>query len=180
MMATSNKQKSCLTQIYLIRHAKSSWADSTLADFDRPLNGRGKRDGPVMAERLGSMRLIPDMMISSPAKRAKKTAKYIAKGVGYNKKEIEYNESLYLGSLTFHINLLESLTYKYNSLFIVGHNHTITELGEFLTGQYLGNVPTSGVVAIRYDESEGFTPAPGSGTLLFFDYPKNTTWRGYP
>lgn len=179
-MTTSKLQKGCLKQLYLIRHAKSSWADSTLNDFDRPLNGRGKRDGPVMAERLRSLNLIPDVMISSSAKRAQKTAKYIAKGVGYGKKEIVYNEALYLGSLAFHLKLLESLAHRYNSLFLVGHNHTITELGEFLTGQYLGNVPTSGIVAIHYDGKEGFTPTPGSGTLQFFDYPKNSTWKGYP
>lgn len=172
-------QQNRLRQIYLIRHAKSSWADATLSDFDRPLNGRGKRDGPVMAERLGSLDVIPDVIISSPAKRAKKTAKFMAGGVGYSKKEILYNESLYLGSLSFHLHLLESLKFKYNTLFLVGHNHTITELGEFLTGQYLGNIPTSGVVAIGYDETEGFTPTAGTGTLLFFDYPKNTAWKGY-
>lgn len=178
-MATSNIQKSCLKQLYLIRHAKSSWSDSSLADFDRPLNGRGKRDGPLMARRLGSLNFIPDIMVSSPARRALKTAKYIAKGVGYSRKEIVYNDSLYLGSLNSYLHLIESLKNSCSTLFLVGHNYTITELGEFLTGQYLGNIPTSGVVAIDYDSTDGFSSTQGTGTLLFFDFPKNTSWSGY-
>lgn len=168
-----------MSRLYLIRHAKSSWSDSALDDFDRPLNSRGKRDGPEMARRLGSLRILPDLIVSSPAKRAKKTAKFMAEGVGYNKKKIRYIDALYLGSLAFHLNLLESLTGQYKTLFLVGHNHTITELAEYLTAQYLGNIPTSGVVAIGNIQASSLAATPGGGDLLFFDYPKNSKWVGY-
>jgi phosphohistidine phosphatase len=159
--------------LYLIRHAKSSWSDPSLDDFDRPLNKRGKKDGPVMAKRLADRGVRPDLVVSSPAKRAKKTASYMAKGTGYGKSNIRYHDSLYLGSLSYHLQLIDSLFEKVDVLFLVGHNHTITELGEYLTGISLGNVPTCGIVAVLYDQKEGFETEPGAGKLTFFDFPKN-------
>ncbi|MFW2367463.1 MAG: SixA phosphatase family protein [Desulforhopalus sp.] len=160
--------------LYLIRHAKSSWADPGLDDFDRPLNRRGKKNGPVMAQRLAEKKIKPDCIVSSPARRAKKTAIFMAKGTGYRKKDIHYDEGLYLGSLTYHLALIQRLFKEADVLFMVGHNHTITELGEYLTGNSLGNVPTCGVVGIEYSKKNGFTQKPEQGRLLFFDYPKNT------
>lgn len=161
--------------LYLIRHAKSSWADPALDDFDRPLNKRGKRNGPVMAQRLAAKKINPDCIVSSPARRAKTTAIFMAMGVGYRKKDIRYDEGLYQGSLTYHLDLIERIFKETDILFLVGHNHTITELGEYLTGDYLGNVPTCGVVGIEYSKKNGFTQEPEQGRLLFFDYPKNIT-----
>jgi phosphohistidine phosphatase len=161
-------------ELYLIRHAKSSWADPSLDDFDRPLNKRGRKNGPVMAERLAARNIHPDCVVSSPARRAKKTAVFMAKGTGYRKKDIRYDEGLYLGSLSYHLTVLKELFTTANIVFLVGHNHTITELAEYLTGEYLGNIPTSGIVGIKYPQENGFTPEPGRGLLLFFDFPKNT------
>jgi len=68
-----------MKRLYLLRHAKSSWKDLTLSDFDRPLNKRGKRDAPLIAKKLKEKGIRPDIIISSPAKRARKTAKIFAK-----------------------------------------------------------------------------------------------------
>lgn len=159
--------------LYLIRHAKSSWADPGLDDFHRPLNKRGKKDGPEMAKRIAVKGICPDLIISSPAKRAKKTAAYMAKGVGYRKSKISYYDELYLGSISYHVQLIDSLFESAGVLFLVGHNHTITELGEYLTGNYLGNVPTCGIVAVEYSQKKGFATEPGAGRLVLFDFPKN-------
>jgi phosphohistidine phosphatase len=168
-----------MKQLYLIRHAKSSWADPSLDDFDRPLNGRGKRDGPVMAGRLGTLNLTPDLIVSSPARRARKTARMMAGGVGYKKSEIRYLDELYLGSLKTHLSLLESLRDQVDVLFLVGHNYSITELGEYLTDRVLENVPTTGVVAVEFDGTEPAGSWSGAGKLIFFDFPRNTGWTGY-
>jgi phosphohistidine phosphatase len=162
-----------MKRLYLIRHAKSSWADIDLDDFARPLNKRGKKDGPEMAARLAKAGVRPDLIVASPAKRAKKTAICMAKGVGYDKGAIKYYDELYLGSFSYHLQLLEQLFPQVTSLFLVGHNNTITELAEYLTGMSLGNVPTCGVVAVEYAEQDGFTNRAGGGKLLFFDFPKN-------
>ncbi len=162
-----------MKRLYLIRHAKSSWADVDLEDFARPLNKRGKKDGPKMAARLAKAGVRPDLIVGSPAKRAKKTAIYMAKGTGYDKGAIEYYDELYLGALSSYLQLLAQLSAKVESLFLVGHNYTITELAEYLIGRSLGNIPTCGVVAVEYARQEGFTSRPGGGKLLFFDFPKN-------
>ena len=74
-----------MKKLYIIRHAKSSWKDSTLGDFERPLNKRGKLNAPLMGKRLKKKKVCPDIIISSPAIRAKRTAEIIAKKVKYNK-----------------------------------------------------------------------------------------------
>ena len=162
-----------VNRLYLIRHAKSSWADLELDDFSRPLNKRGKEDCVEMAARLAGLGIQPDLVAASPAKRAKKTAKCIAGGVSFDKKSICYYPDLYLGSLSYHLQLLDELFGKVNTLFLVGHNNTITDLAEHLTGRSLGNVPTCGIVAVEYSAVDGFTPAGGAGKMLFFDFPKN-------
>jgi len=165
-------------RLYLIRHAKSSWSNPELDDFSRPLNKRGKKDCPEMATRLAKAAIRPDLIVASPAKRARKTAVCIAKGTGYNKKNIDYYEDLYFGTFSHHLQLIEELLGKVNVLFLVGHNYTMTELGEHLTGSYLGNVPTCGIVGVEYPEPDGFTSGAGAGRLLFFDFPKNQTGTG--
>ena len=163
-----------MKRLFLIRHAKSSWDETERDDFDRPLSKRGKRNGPEMARRLASRSIVPDLIYSSPAKRAKKTARYMAKGTGYPVSSISYQDELYLGSMSFHIHLLQDGFEKADTLFLVGHNYTITELAEYLTGTHISNVPTCGVVAIEYAGQSGFTTSSGAGKLLFFDFPKNT------
>ena len=162
-----------MKRLYLIRHAKSSWADIDLDDFARPLNKRGKKDGPEMAERLAKAGVRPDLIVASPAKRAKKNRDMHGQRTGYDKGAIRYYDELYLGSLSYHLQLLEQLFPNVTSLFLVGHNNTITELAEYLIGRSLGNVPTCGVVAVEYAEQDGFTNRVGGGKLLFFDFPKN-------
>jgi phosphohistidine phosphatase len=162
-----------MKRLFLIRHAKSSWANPDLDDFSRPLNKRGREDCPEMAARLAKAGIRPDFIVASPAKRAKKTAICMAKGTGYDHKDIRYYEELYLGTLSYHLLLIGEMLNTVDVLFVVGHNHTITELGEYLTGVPLGNVPTCGIVAVTYPEKQGFLSKEGAGKLLFFDYPKN-------
>src|SRR5688572_13035528 len=81
--------------LLLVRHAKSDWGDPSLADIERPLNDRGKRDAPVMAHRLLDKRIEIDAFISSPAKRARKTAKVFAGEYKRDKEEVILIEQLY-------------------------------------------------------------------------------------
>ena len=162
-----------MNRLFLIRHAKSSWDSPDLDDFKRPLNNRGKRNGPEMAQRLAHLSVVPDLILASPAKRAKKTATYMAKGTGYPVESISYHEGLYLGSVDYHLDLLEKGFKKADTVFLVGHNYTITELAEYLTDTRISNVPTCGVVAIEYTDKKGFSRGSGKGSLLFFDFPKN-------
>ena len=158
--------------IYLIRHAKSSWDEKGINDFDRSLNKRGKKDLPFMAKRLKNFDVKPDLILSSPAKRAQKTAKLIAETISYNENDIVYEESLYDSSYTAYRYLLDSLDDKYNTIFIVAHNPTLTEVGEKLTGAILTNIPTCSIVCIEFNVKSFKDIEEESGKILFFDYPK--------
>lgn len=166
-----------MKRLFLIRHAKSSWSQPGLDDVDRPLNKRGQNDAPVMATRLGAKGIHPELIVSSPAKRAKKTARFMADGTGYDRDKIRYIEDLYLGSLDVHLKVLDSLFETTDTLFLVGHNDTLTRLAEYLSGKSLGNIPTCGIVALEYPEDFGFTTIAGMGNLLFFWFPKDREGR---
>jgi len=142
-------------KIYLIRHAKSSWSEEGMSDFERPLNKRGKKDLPFMADRLKEFGIKPDLILSSPAKRAQKSA-----------------ESLYDSSYTTYRYLLDSLDDKLNTVFIVAHNPTLTEVGERLSGAILTNIPTCSIVCIEFDVKSFKDIEEDSGKIIFFDYPK--------
>ncbi len=161
-----------MKRIYLIRHAKSSWKEENLSDFERPLNKRGKSDLEFMAQRLKSFGVIPDLILSSLAKRAKTTAKGIAQIIGYNKSKIKYVDSLYESSYQTYRYILDSLDDDIDSVFIVAHNPTITEAGEILSGAILTNMPTCSIVCMEFDVDSFKEIEEGSGKILFFDYPK--------
>ena len=158
--------------LYLIRHAKSSWSDPRLSDFDRPLNKRGKKDAPFMGKRLASASTHFDLLVSSSAKRARKTARLIAKETGYNREDIVYHNEIYSSELRKLLSVIKQTEYKINSLGLVGHNHVITECAEWLTGDSIVNIPTSGIVAISFETDNWAEIDREAGQLIFFDYPK--------
>lgn len=161
-----------MKKIYLIRHAKSSWKDETLDDFDRPLNGRGKRDVVFMGKRLKLFNVMPNLIYTSPAKRALKTAKEIAKEIECDKKKIISVENLYEGSYERYMELIHATDDKHSSIFIIAHNPAITEVGERLSGAILSNIPTCAIVCISFDVHSFQEICEESGHILFFDYPK--------
>ncbi len=82
--------------LYLVRHAKSSWEQPELSDLERPLNKRGKKDAPFMGSLLKKKNEIPELIISSPAKRASSTAKRFAEELGIKKEDIKTEKDLYV------------------------------------------------------------------------------------
>ena len=161
-----------MKRLVLIRHAKSSWAHPHLTDFDRPLNGRGKRDAPFMADRLKERGIKPDLIYSSPAKRARKTAKKIAKGVGYATDAIVKVGDIYGAAVSTLLTVIQNSPQQVNTLFLVGHNYELTDLAEMLSGETLLNIPTCGVVSISYDNDSWKAVGEERGRMDFFDYPK--------
>lgn len=161
-----------MKRIVLIRHAKSSWADSSLADIDRPLNGRGKRDAPFMGKRLQQHGVKPDVVLCSPAKRARKTAKIIAKAVGFPKSSLRYDQQIYYAGPRVLLHLLKDLDDVADVVFLVGHNYAITDFCCQLSGESIDNIPTCGIAAIDFPLTEWQGLTTGGGKLAFFDYPK--------
>lgn len=159
--------------LYLNRHAKSSWADAGLSDFDRPLNKRGKTDAPLMGKYLAEKRRIsPEIIISSPAKRAIKTAEIIAKEIGYPAKKIVRNEKIYEAGPSSILEMIQKIDNSYNSAMLFGHNPGFTSLASYLLNVNIGNIPTCGICRIDFDTDSWRKVEIESGTLVFFDYPK--------
>ncbi len=161
-----------MKQLFLIRHAKSSWADPSLTDFERPLNKRGKRDAAFMGKRLRDAGIRPELMVSSPARRAKKTARIIGEAIGYDKTTIQYHQDIYTADLAALLGVIRTAAPGTNALALVGHNFVITDCAEYLTGGTLAAIPTCGIVSIGFDTIDWPDVAGKSGRLLFFDYPK--------
>ncbi len=159
--------------LLIIRHAKSSWDDLQLTDFERPLNDRGKKDAPVMAKRLRDRKIKIDRFISSPAKRAKKTAEGFIDEYGLKEKDLILLPSLYEASVRNFYEAAESINDKDDVVALFSHNPGITDFANTLTEQKIDNMPTCGVFAIniKIKTWEDFEKA--EKQFLFFDYPKN-------
>jgi phosphohistidine phosphatase len=149
--------------LYLLRHAKSSWDDASLADFDRPLNGRGERTAPFMGQLMADKRLIPDAVISSPARRAKDTALLAKSNAGFAA-EIEYDERIYEASPQTLLQVVSELDDTYNSALLIGHNPGMEGFVRFLTGR-IEPMPTAALAIIRLDVANWNETSDGSGTL---------------
>ena len=161
-----------MRELYILRHAKSSWDDLTLADFDRPLNSRGREDAPLMGRHLAKLEIKPDLILSSPAKRAKKTAKIVAKELAYEKKEIEFVEMIYEASVQSLLYLLAQLPKSAERVMLVGHNPGLTQLANALGDTMIDNIPTAGVVGIALQLSKWEESHRAKGHTILFDYPK--------
>ena len=156
----------------LVRHAKSSWKDPGLADFDRPLNKRGKNDAPMMGQRLIEYKVSPDLIITSPANRALTTAKVIAQEIGYPNKKLVIDKQVYLATTYGLLEAVKKVDNAHREVLLVGHNPDLTELANVLTGEVIDNIPTCGVVRMKFDISAWKDLGKQQGELVLFDYPK--------
>ena len=164
--------------LYLVRHAKSSWSDRSLSDRDRPLNKRGRRSAPDMGRRLAAQDHLPELIISSPAKRAFSTARKIAKELGYDRSEIMKDEGLYFSGTGGMLEFLENLDDGYQKVMIVGHNPAMTTLLNILSGSSIDNMPTCAVAVIDYPMASWSELRSIEGQLLVYDFPKNPASSG--
>ncbi len=158
--------------LYIVRHGKSSWSDPSLPDKERPLNNRGKMNAPEMGARLVDNQIKPNLMITSPAKRARSTAKKIAKVIQYPKKEMVVSDELYHTGEQTMLSLVQSQKNELDSVMIFGHNPGFTDFANDLCGISIYNIPTSGIVGIKFNVDKWGQVDFRTGELLFFDYPK--------
>lgn len=155
--------------IYFIRHSKAKKEGSS--DFDRDLSEKGKQNAEFMGKRLKKHKVLPDMIFASPAKRAIKSANLLARETKF-KKDIIQVKDLYNASLENMLEFINSIDDKYNAIFIVGHNPSITQISELLSDSDIGNIPTGGIFCIKFDCCSFKDLKAHHGHALFFDYPK--------
>lgn len=158
--------------LLLVRHAKSDWGDPSLSDFDRPLNGRGKQDAPVMAHRLLDNKVKIDAFISSPAKRAKKTAAIFAKAYKIKKDDLLFRDELYGASENVFWDVIATADNKSDSIAIFSHNPGLTDFANLLSSTRIDNIPTCGVFAVKADCDKWKNFKEAKKEFWFFDYPK--------
>ena len=161
--------------LYVIPHAKCSWDAANIDDFERPLSERGKRDAPRMGKGLKEKEIHPDLILSSPAKRALSTCKRIADILGYPKEGIKAERELYHSDAETILSVIQGLKKKYDTVMLLSHNPGLTDfVNSLLDGELdIDNVPTCGVVAFQFDVESWSEVNWGKGRMLFFDYPKS-------
>jgi phosphohistidine phosphatase len=158
--------------IYIVRHAKSSWDNPGVDDHDRPLAASGVKKTKLIIDFLKKNNVLPDLMMSSTAERAKKTAFMIANGLGYPIEEVLVDRKLYHASPD---NILDELYIQpdsINSVMIFGHNPTLTYFVNQFIDPPIINLPTSGVVVIEFATEKWSEIGSAKYRTLFTVFPK--------
>lgn len=167
-----------MKHLSLVRHAKSSWKDASLSDFERPLNARGERDAPRMGARLAAAGFRPDRLVSSPARRAHATAVCLAAEIGYPEREIVLEPALYDASPDALLAVIRALPSDTGHAALVAHNPGLTDLSNRLSDVHIDDIPTAGVVQLELAVEAWEQVEPRCGRLLDFDYPKRKARNG--
>ncbi len=158
--------------LVLVRHAKSSWADSGQKDFDRPLNERGLKDAPMMAKRLLARKVKIDVFISSTAKRARKTCELFMKEFGADPDKMILQSKLYLAEPNAFREVIQKIDETVDHAVIFSHNNGITGFANQLTSARVDDMPTCSVFAVKIKSNNWTDFEQAEKEFWFFDYPK--------
>jgi phosphohistidine phosphatase len=172
-MKSENASHDAVRRLLICRHAKSSWQDGDVSDFDRSLNKRGEQDAPEMGRRLLQRGIQPDLILTSPANRARSTAAHYAAQLGCPPEVLQHNPAQYAASPSALLTVVQGLPAQMRTVLLVGHNPESTVLANALGRLTIDSIPTSGVVALEFALDSWRDLRIGKGVLLFFDFPKN-------
>ncbi len=158
--------------LLLVRHAKSSWKEPNLADHDRPLNDRGRRDIPTIGERLAIRKIQPDMIVSSTAERAAHTATLMAPFLGMPASRVVAAEELYMANPDVFLSIVQLCDANVDTLMLVGHNPGITEFANMLTDVPIDHMPTCAAFICSFAIDAWHDLTLHTGDYVAFEYPK--------
>ncbi|MFV1882985.1 MAG: SixA phosphatase family protein [Balneola sp.] len=161
--------------ILLLRHAKSSWSDPVLDDYDRPLAGRGLKDAPRMGKYLKMVGYRPDYIVSSPAQRAMQTATLCAKAMKKDEGIIEWKESLYFESAGKYVDAIQKTPEEAEIMMLVGHNPLMESTATILSGgreSTAFRIPTAGLVCLESYSVRWQDIKPGTCQVKWMMIPK--------
>lgn len=156
--------------LLLLRHAKSSKDDPSLKDFDRPLNARGKKDTQLIGTYIRNQKMNADLVISSPAERARQTAELVLKSAGL-KVELTFDKRIYEASGRRFLNVISQVEDTANTVILIGHNSGFEELFEALIGE-ARHLPTASLTCIELDVEKWSKVRTGVGYLKWLVAPK--------
>jgi phosphohistidine phosphatase len=152
--------------LYLLRHAKSSWKDASLRDFDRPLKGRGRDAAKQIGKRLAHEKTQPQVVVCSPAVRTRETADIVLKHAAL-KADITFDERIYEASLRDLLQVVADIPDGKQVALMIGHNPGFEELVAYLSGEHL-RMPTCALAKIRLEAASWKDVKAGEGTLEWF------------
>lgn len=158
-----------MKKLYLIRHAKSGWDNPALKDIERPLNERGYASANEMSQQL---KVIPDLIITSPAVRAMSTALIFARNLDYNFNNIVIKQELYDTDIKDYLSVLHSIDNQFKTVLLFAHNPTISDFAESLTKSIPKEMPTCAMAGISFNTNNWKEIKSKTGELFLFDYPK--------
>ncbi|HWS02730.1 MAG TPA: histidine phosphatase family protein [Gammaproteobacteria bacterium] len=157
--------------LILVRHAKSSWDGVDLPDTERPLADRGKREAPMMGKRLAKQQAKPDLILSSPARRALATAQIIAKELGYKTRDVVVDDRLYATDPETLLAVIGGLNDKLKCVMLFGHNPEFSELAHRLSGD-IAVLPTCAVAQFTFESKSWANIGSVKAEKVVLDYPK--------
>ncbi len=161
-----------MKRLYLVRHAKSSWGDPYLPDFDRPLNSRGQRDAPRMGACLAAQGHVPRHIVTSPARRAHTTAGLLATAMGVSSTCLIEDRRVYAATASTLLDILKGWDDTWDHVMMVGHNPGISSLASMLQGETVDQVRTCAVLGMLLDTDSWADVVPGCGQLCLAIDPK--------
>jgi len=161
-------------QLIIIRHGKSDWAENGISDFERPLNHRGHKNALEMAERIIKKNLVPQFIVSSPAKRALTTARHFADVWQIPRESIQQEISVYEANTMALLNVVNRLSNTYDQVALFGHNPGLTDFVNYLANAHIYNLPTAGTVVIDFPFDDWSMVSQHTGSLFLFDSPKKS------
>ena len=153
--------------IYFLRHAKSSWDDYELKDFDRPLSTRGIQDADLMGNYFRSKKIKLDLVLSSPSKRTRETLEHFFQTDG---PKIQFEDSIYHASLDQILSVIFEISEDLKNIMVVGHNPSMHEITEYLGNKFINKYPTCCLTALTIDRSWNEL-SQGCGNLDFLKKP---------
>jgi phosphohistidine phosphatase len=160
-----------LKTLHIVRHAKSDWSLPGQHDFDRGLNPRGLRDAPAMAERFASLGYRPDLLVSSPAVRAISTARFFAKALNMDSKEIMQNLLIYEAAWDTLLQVVNAWDDRFHEIAMFGHNPGFSQLATYLSGDMF-EMPTCAIVSLQFEFDSWQMVSKKTGRIVQFDFPK--------
>ncbi|HWC77467.1 MAG TPA: histidine phosphatase family protein [Blastocatellia bacterium] len=157
--------------LLLLRHAKSSWDDARLRDFERPLAQRGIRDAPRIGKALAKLGPTPDLIISSPAARASQTIAAVVQAAGLDA-ALTWDEAIYGAVPAELIRIVRRIPNSSSCAMLVGHNPGFEDLLSRLTG-VPEHMPTAALACVQFQVDAWADVEDGQGTLAWFITPKH-------
>ena len=157
-------------KLIIVRHSKSSWKDLSLDDFNRPLNKRGKEDGPIISNYLSTKTNFIDFLHSSSSVRTFETSKFFTERIKFGK--VKYDDSLYHSSSGSILNLIKNYSNEYSSVMLIAHNPGLTHLINQITNISLDNLPTTGLAEIHFSCNKWNEISSKNSNLIDLKFPK--------